>query len=847
MVDIFQIMNSRLNTCLLSIEENLKSFWNDRVLHQHYTDHGMNHSFRIKQILTKLLEEFPDALNEYEKFILLGAALLHDIGMQFPSYSKIELKAQYSLEELERIRKNHHLASFQIIKDSISPKTNFSLGLETCKDFINEIAIVSRNHRGIKLNTISKSSIAGMLIRRRLLSALLRLADELDSDFRRVNMDVLNMYNLPPLSKFHWWSHHYVESIMIDKGHIIVYFRFPVSFKQDQKWVSIFQQKTIESLRSTFLETYDILDENKIRLYREIKIGNTRFTSEGEVFDIPNDLRQFITEKIINSQEKIENASNRISMEFYLDGIPYSNEINAIQFLEKIAEKLDGEDYESAAVLIEKSKTEIHSAKDRLVLLQMAGVCYFNLGKYDLSEIYLKEILELSTKSNLRNIYNQIVTRVSSASNNNLGLMKLHKGEFTKALEFFEKSIEECNTIKNLDGKAIAIDNKGVVLQRLGLLDDALKCHFDANKIYKINKRKFGGAKSFGNIANVYLMQNNLDEAIKYSRKAMKLFTDLGNKSGEAEELQTIGIIHNQKRNFKEALKNFAQSYKLFNAIGFKRGILVTKHNIAGILLEEGRYESSLRILNKILLESQKIENMDQVVSVITSIGDVYYRKRNIRTALDYYERSLEMINYANYNVTKKIYFNISLLYAELNIIEKAQEFFELLLEKYPEDADICSNYALFLFSKLNNISDAEIYFEKAIKLDPKNQNNHLNYASMLLSVGKSEGISILQSTTFTSKDAELNKLLELEKSLYLFLHESQEDPNVDYLVNIKTLLEKGYISQGMDFSRNIEQAIRSGHKYKEILDILGEVISGEMSIDALETFEIWQKVETKI
>jgi hypothetical protein len=58
-----------------------------------------------------------------------------------------------------------------------------------------------------------------------LLAALLRLGDELDADYRRVNMEVLKMRDIPPESKYHWWAHHYVQSVSIKNGTVELYFK----------------------------------------------------------------------------------------------------------------------------------------------------------------------------------------------------------------------------------------------------------------------------------------------------------------------------------------------------------------------------------------------------------------------------------------------------------------------------------------------------------------------------------------------------------------------------------------------------------------------------------------------
>lgn len=235
--------------CINTIIESVKiKIWNNVTLIPHYTKHGIDHSERIVQYLGKLLEDFPTLLNQQERFVLLAAIFLHDIGNQLPKYAGIPIKSAYSLEELEKIRKNHHLSSYKAVKDSVKDSAEFRLGLDICKEYIEFIALLCKYHRKLDLKYLKDTSVAGDPLRLHLLGALLKLGDELDADYRRVDMNVLNVIDIPIDSKFYWWSHHYVQSISIDQGHIKLFFWFPEEYK-DNDIVEIFKTKRKESLR----------------------------------------------------------------------------------------------------------------------------------------------------------------------------------------------------------------------------------------------------------------------------------------------------------------------------------------------------------------------------------------------------------------------------------------------------------------------------------------------------------------------------------------------------------------------------------------------------------------------
>ncbi len=174
-----------LNTVIETVSNEI---WKENLI-THYTKHGIDHSERIAQYLGRLLEDFPNLLNPQERFVLLAAIFLHDIGNQLPKYAGIPIKLTYSIEELEKIRKNHHLSSCEAVKDSIKVNAEHPLGLNLCKEYTEFIADLCRYHRKLDLKYLKDTSIAGDPLRLHLLGALLRLGDELDADYRRVDME----------------------------------------------------------------------------------------------------------------------------------------------------------------------------------------------------------------------------------------------------------------------------------------------------------------------------------------------------------------------------------------------------------------------------------------------------------------------------------------------------------------------------------------------------------------------------------------------------------------------------------------------------------------------------------
>lgn len=213
------------------VRQKAKEIWKQPWL-RHYTFHGIGHSEKVIQMLQRLLEQSQERLTDDECYVLVCAALLHDIGMQDQKFLKRQLvKDRYTLEEIELARTDpdrreqimrdcHQLISEDRIKGKVG---------ERCLEhpFIPEIAQVVRAHSGEGPYSLKDGTKGSRPMRLRMLAGLLRLADELDCDYGRVNLGELEQSEISVKSQAHWWKCHCVESVDIGPdGRIQLAFRF---------------------------------------------------------------------------------------------------------------------------------------------------------------------------------------------------------------------------------------------------------------------------------------------------------------------------------------------------------------------------------------------------------------------------------------------------------------------------------------------------------------------------------------------------------------------------------------------------------------------------------------------
>lgn len=215
-------LEDELEAKLKIVENESKKIWeNGPVHHPYYTSHGIKHSDAIINALNRLVDGLndEDKLEEIEIFCLLSAAYLHDVGMQC-KYLGDEARTEsicksknklYTYQDL--IRDEHHLRSGRHINENYR-----ILGLNYIEAKC--VRLISEGHRKVDLYSIEYESqpIGPIRVRVRLLSALLRLADELDIDYRRAPETLYEILkeDMPDFSRLQWLKHHYTSGVIIE-------------------------------------------------------------------------------------------------------------------------------------------------------------------------------------------------------------------------------------------------------------------------------------------------------------------------------------------------------------------------------------------------------------------------------------------------------------------------------------------------------------------------------------------------------------------------------------------------------------------------------------------------------
>jgi len=270
------------------------------------------------------------------------------------------------------------------------------------------------------------------------------------------------------------------------------------------------------------------------------------------------------------------------------------------------------------------------------------GQLLIKLAKFDkaeaLYEILLKQTTDQKEKAH---IFHQ------------LGFINNHRGEYSKALEYYEKSLEiKKKTLPtNHPSLAQSYNNFGGVYDSMGEYSKALEYY---EKSLEILKKTLPAnhpllATSYNNIGSVYKSMGEYSKALEYYEKSLEIRkkTLPANHPSLATSYNNIGLVYKSMGEYSKALEYYEKSLEILKkTLPANHPSLATSYNnIGSVYKSMGEYSKALEYYEKSLEIDKKTlpANHPSLATSYYNIGWVYRNKTDYKKALDYYERALDI------------------------------------------------------------------------------------------------------------------------------------------------------------------------------------------------------------
>jgi len=214
-----------------------------------------------------------------------------------------------------------------------------------------------------------------------------------------------------------------------------------------------------------------------------------------------------------------------------------------------------------------------------------------------------------------------VTVKAGQANNlNNLAQLYSNSGKYPEAIAFFQKARAIYQDIGNDLGIGITLDNIGSTYARLGQGEQAIAFHQQALTQYEKVGDLTGTGVTLSNLGRTYANMGKQIEAIAAYQKALNIAREVRDLSTESVVLANIGDLLAQQKQPEMAIAFLKQSVNVRESIrqsirmlpredraAYKQSISYTYRNLAKLLLEEGRINEAIQILD--LLKVQELQD----------------------------------------------------------------------------------------------------------------------------------------------------------------------------------------------------------------------------------------------
>ncbi len=345
---------------------------------------------------------------------------------------------------------------------------------------------------------------------------------------------------------------------------------------------------------------------------------------------------------------------------------------------------------------IDSLETVLPALEERESLDVLINLTLLYLNEDPQSSIrYGNQAIQLAEKFNLKAKKAQLHTLV--------GVAYEYRGNFTKALELYNKSLDIANSIESLDLIASALINIAVVNQNMGKHDVSLNYNLQALEMYREMENNNGIANALNNIGNVYLYMEQYEKALNYylqaieKKKTLKAATDIASTYHNIalvyqalaeydaavqyydlalEDMRAnndrysmaicyanLSSLYYLTENYNKALFYITESLHLHEKMQNTELICSAKINLANIFIKTGRFAEAEKILQENLTFAQENEFYSLKAEILESYSHYYQETGDYKNALDFHTSFKALQDSLNQNLNRQKIAELSIQY----------------------------------------------------------------------------------------------------------------------------------------------------------------------------------------
>jgi signal transduction histidine kinase/Flp pilus assembly protein TadD len=241
------------------------------------------------------------------------------------------------------------------------------------------------------------------------------------------------------------------------------------------------------------------------------------------------------------------------------------------------------------------------------------------------AEKWGKEGLHLAEKLN----FQSGIAKMS----NNLGVLQSKMGNYTGALEHYERSYQIRVLAEDSLGMAICLSNIGAAYYKRGMYKEAIEHHGDALGLFVQQNDTVGILGALNNIGSIYNEQGKFEDALNSYFFVLRLREKRHDKSGLASSQYNVGTIYHRMGMLEEAIQYMDESLETYREQNDLFGLNYVLSDLAAIRREMGEFEESQRLYEEAMVNAEALNDRFSLANCISGLAMLAVAKGDFRTA----------------------------------------------------------------------------------------------------------------------------------------------------------------------------------------------------------------------
>ncbi len=269
-------------------------------------------------------------------------------------------------------------------------------------------------------------------------------------------------------------------------------------------------------------------------------------------------------------------------------------------------------------------------------LLNALSWTYLKTGDYKKADECVEKSLEIAQSSCQKSDIAQALQ--------GRGTILKNMGDLDTAQEYLHNSQEISKELDDIKGLASTYNNMGLIHQHKGDLAKALEYfNMGLDTFRKIGK-KIDIAVALINIGNTYIDLGDLDKALEHHEEGLAINRSIGAKSSVAHSLTCIGYVYYEMEKYPEVIECQNKSNEMCSEMGYRTLMVYNYYNMAEAEMGMGNIDDAIMKANKVMEISKEVafpmgESMGRRV-----LGMAHRDKKDWERSINEFERSIGII-----------------------------------------------------------------------------------------------------------------------------------------------------------------------------------------------------------